>query len=282
MATSAATLIQRCRRFLGDWPENDATTASLSSSTTTLTVTDSSIYTPNWIVQVGTEGMQVRATPSGTTVTVFRGARGTTAASHASGDSVLVNPRYLDQEYLDALNAGINACYPMLYQPVIDESLTASDSVYEYTIPSVNGAPILHLSKLQFKATGDLSFREFKSWSTLTGTTPKIKLRRPLPPGVLRVYGFSPLPPLASLTDSLNTLFPVYAEDALTLFAAQYLLASGEATRVRQDTGIRDDRESANRLGGSMAASTGIYQRFLARISQSAMPPMPKHVVNVL
>lgn len=267
---------------MGDWPENDVSTASLASNATSLTVADSSIYTPNWLIQMGSEAMQVRSISNATTVVLLRGARGTTAASYANTSTVLINPRFLDVQYLDALNAGINACYPLLYQSVVDESISTTDSTYEYTIPNLNSVPILSLSKLQFKEAGDLAFREFRSWNLYRGTTPKIKLRRPLPIGVLRIIGFSPLPNLTSTADSLSALFPVYAEDALTLFAAQFLLASGEAQRVRMDTGIRDDRESANRVGGSMSASTSIYQRFLARVSQSAMPPMPRHSMSIL
>lgn len=282
MATSAATLIQRCRRFLNDWPENDALTASVTSNATQITVADTSFYQANTLLQIDTEGFGVISAASGTLLNVRRGVRGTTAASHNSGATILVKPRYLDQMYLDALNAGINATFPWLYQPVVDESLTTDSTTYEYTIPLLNGTPIPYISKLYFKESSDLAFREFRGWTVNMGSTPKIKLRRPLSTGTLRVYGFGPLPTLSSLTDTLSTLFPVNAEDALTMFAAQYLLGAGEASRVREDTGVRDTKENANTVGSSLNASNAIYNRFVQRIMASGMPPMPKHVINTV
>lgn len=283
MATAASTLTQRTRRFLGDWPELDTTTASIASNGTTLTVADSSIYSQGFLIQLDTEGLLVTATPSGTTCTVRRGVRGTTAASHATSSTVLLRPHFLDIEILDALNSAISACYPWFYQPVVDESLTSDGSAtYEYTLPSLNGSPIPAISAVSFKESGDQTFRRFTAWSILRGSTPKLHLRRPLPPGTLRLYGYGPLPTLASLTDTLSTLFPPTAEDALTLYAAQFLLASGEARRVREDTGARDDRESANRVGSSMAASNTLLQRFFQRMQEAQMPPMPKNVQSVI
>lgn len=282
MATTAVTLIQRTRRFLGDWPENDASTASISSNGTSLTVTDTTQYSPGWLIQVDTEAMYVSALASATALTVRRGVRGTTAASHVTASTVVVRPHFFDIEYLDALNSAINACFPMLYQPVVDETTVTAAGTYEYTIPNLNSVPIPYISKVFYKETGDLTYREFKSWEVERGSTPKIKMRRDVPTGLLRVYGFGPLPPLSATTDSLNTLFPVMAEDALVFFAAQYLLSSGEARRVREDTGARDDRESANRTGSSMAASREMLTRFYNRLQQCAMPPMPKNVKSVI
>lgn len=282
MATSAATLVQRCRRFLGDWPEGDVSTASISSGGTTLTVADSSIYGIGHLIQMDTEGMIVRAKPSGTTLTVYRAARGTTGASHASGATVLVRPRFLDQDYLEALNAGINATFPWIYRPVVDESLVATTSTYEYTIPNLNSVPIPYISRLQFKESADLSFRDFGSWDIIRGSTPIIKLRRPLPNGTIRIYGFGPIPTLATLAASLDSLFPVYAEDALTMFACQYLTAGGEAARTREDTGARDQRENANRTGASINVSNALFGRFQRRLMDAGLPPMPKSIKTIL
>lgn len=264
-----------------DWPEADSLTASQASTTTSFTVADATIYSPGWLVQVDNEGMQVRSV-SGTTVTVLRAARGSTAASHASGATVLMRPRFLDVDVLDAMNAGISATFPWIYQPVIDESIATTDNTYEYTVPNLNGVPIPYISRLQFKVSGDFAFREFNTWTILRGTTPKIKFRLALPVGALRIHGFGPIPPLTSLTDTLSALYPSYAEDALTMFASQYLLMSGEAARVREDTGARDQRDNANRPGSSSAAANATYQRFQKRLQDSGMPPMPKHVVSTM
>lgn len=283
MATAASTLIQRSRRFLGDWPEIDAVTASISSGGTTISVADATIYSAGWILQVDQEAMYV-SSGVGTTVTVRRGIRGTTAASHASASTVLVRPHFLDVEYLDALNAAIGASFPLLYQKVIDESLSTSATVYEYNVPTLTSlnAPIPFLSDIYFKESGDLAFRLLRDWEVRRGATPLIKFRRYLPTGTLRVEGYGPIARLTSNADTLTSLFPSNSEDALTTFAAQYLLASGEARRTREDTGARDDRENANRPGSAMAVSNTLYQRFQIQIRQAAMPPIPPHIVSVI
>lgn len=279
--TTAATLIQRTRRFLQDWPEGDSLTASCTANSTTLTVADATIYTPGHLMQIGTEGMQVRSGVS-TTLTVLRGARGTTATTHANGDTILIRPRFLDSQYLDALNSGISATFPWIYQPVTDDTTVADSTTYEYTIPNLNGAPMPYISRLSFKETGDLTFREFRGWRVVMGTAPVVKLKRPLTSGLIRFEGYGPIDLLADLSASLTSQFPVYAEDALVMFAAQWLLAASEAARVREDTGARDQRDNANRVGGAISASNQIYNRFQRRIMDSGMPPMPKHVVSVV
>lgn len=282
MATSATTLIARCRRFNADWPSNDVLTSAPGSTDSFITVADGTLYTQGWTIQIDSEALYVTSNGNGTTVPVLRGQRGTTGASHASGASILVRPHFLDIEYLDALNSGINATFPLLYHAINDTSITTSPTVYEYTIPNdQSGSPIAYLYRISFLENGDLAYRNLRDWETIRSSTPKIKFRRYLPAGTLRVQGFSPIAPLASLTDSLDSLFPTNAEDLLTLYAAQFLLESGETRRARESTGARDDREAANRPGTASAAAQTLLQRFQMRLMASAMPPLPKNIKAV-
>lgn len=287
MAYTATTLIQRTRRFMGDWPDIDTLTVSLSSSGTTAVVADTSLYAKNWTLQFETEGVIVRTAPSsGTSLTVSRAAFGTTSASHASSTPILVRPAFIDQEYLDALNAGILSAFPFLYRPVIDESLTADSTTYEYTVPNMPGTydgasiPIPRIYKVEVLDSGDTVWREKRDWEIHRGATPKLKFRRS-EDGTIRILGYGPFPPLSGFTDSLDTLFPVAGVHALTEYAASCLTESGEARRVRVDTGSLDQREQANRVGSSAAISRDLYQRFFLKI-QNLMPPMPVHVKAVL
>lgn len=284
--TTAALLIQRTRRFVGDFPDIDQLGASVDSSSTTLTTSTnpaSGVYpgTGSWIIQIDSEAMlQTSASASAATIVVRRGVRGSTAASHASGATILVRPAFTDAEYIDSFNSGINDSFPLLYQPVVDESTTTSSGTWEYTIPNLNSVPIPYLFRISIKETGDLVYRLKRDWTVLRGTTPKIKFRRDEPAGTMRIQGFASLPSLTDSTSSLSTLWPSYADDYLVMYAANWLLISGEAQRVRQDTGARDDREAANRAGSSMNAANALYQRARQRLMDSAMPPLPKHVVS--
>lgn len=287
MPTSATTLTRRVRRYVRDFPELDTLGASLSNSATTVTTTAnpaSGTYSPNWIIQVDQEAMLVKTSSStAASITVLRGAMGTTAVSHASGATVLVRPAFLDVEILDALNRGLDACFPLIYKPVLDETLTILADTYEYTVPSVSSSVtyIPYVSSVELKDSGDTNYYEVRSWEVRRGATPKIKFRRVTSVGAtVRVNGFAPFPHLTA-SDSLDALWPGNADDVLVLYAAQDLLASGEAGRVRSDSQAVDSREQANRVGSSMSAANALFSRYQQALSNAAMPPMPRHVRSV-
>jgi hypothetical protein len=280
MATSAATLIQRARRFVGDYNDYDQLTAAVSSTTaTTITVADATIYTPGIVIQIDSENMRA-VSGTGTTLTVRRGIQGSTAATHTDGATILNRPAFTDIEYLDALNSAKNAAFPLIYQPVIDETTTISANTYEYTIPNMASPaqPIPAVWRLSINLSGDVSTRWFhyRDWDVLRGATPKIRFNYPLMAGTLRIEGYGPFADLA-LADSLPSLWPVQAEDYLVLYTAAYLTASGESRAIRQDTGARDKRESAVRTGSSMNASNALLQRAQIRLAAAAMAPIPRH-----
>lgn len=284
MPTSLATLVSRTRRFVRDWPQEDALNGSITASATTLTVADGTLYADNWLLEIDQETLFVNGNGSGTTVTVRRGMRGTAAATHADQAPVLIRPHFLYAEVLDALNRGLQDTYPKLYKPVLDTSLTTTASTFEYTVPNMPGTyggdtlPIPYLSKIELKFSGETDYREVRGWSVRRGSTPKIQFEyEPEASATIRVHGFGPFPDLAT-GDSLDALFPRNAANLLDVAAASFLLASGEAGRVRVDTGAVDDREQANRVGSSMTAANSLYQRFLRMLENAAMPPMPPHV----
>ena len=289
MAVTLQSLVQQTRRMLRDWKDFDATTASLSSSATTVTVADSSIYANRWPIEIDQELMMVRSVATATTLTVERGAMGSTAASHASSSTVLIRPDFYTVEIIDAINQGILACFPQIYKPVQDTSLTTADNTYEYTVPNMPGTyngstiPIPFVNRLEIKVPGDLTYRPYKRYEVIRASTPLIKLRSPYAiGGLLRVSGFGPFPPLTSITDTLDAQWPVAAQYLLPIYATAQLLMSGEAGRVRQALGPRDDREAANRVGSSMSAGLQLYNRFLRELASCAMPPLPKHVKPVI
>ena len=285
MATAASTLIARTRRYLRDYPELDTLSGSISSSVTTITTSTSlsnTAYQANWIIQVDQEAILVKTTSSVSgSLTVTRGAWGTTAASHAASANVMIRPAFLDVEILDALNGALDATFPYLYRPVAEEYTGVEADEYEYDVPDMTGfsVPIPHVWQLEYQETTDQPFYPLKGWRVIRRATPIIKLKHLLPGGgVLRVHGFGPFPHLTTTADTLADLFPQNAEDLLPVYAAGWLLGSGEAGRVRVDTGVTDNREQANRVGSSMAAGDRLMNRFFRRLSDCAMPPLPKNL----
>jgi hypothetical protein len=280
MATSLETLVKRTRRFLRDWPEEDTITASVSSSATQITVADESIYSENWLLEIDQENMTVTGATTGTTVDVRRGARGSTAASHTSGSVVLIRPHFLYNEIVDALNWAKDECFPSIYKPVSAEYTGFLSDTYEYDVPEMPGlsnVPIPYLSKLEIKPSGESDFRQIRGWWIKRGATPYIQFSAaPETGGTLRINGYGPFPDLAT-GGSLDALWPAQADKLLPLGAASLLLASGEAGRVRVDTGVQDAREQANRSGSSMAASNALYNRFRRMVGGAAMRPILQH-----
>lgn len=280
MATSCQTLINRIRRMVGDWPEEDALTASLSSTASVVSVADGTLYPKNFQVEVDSEVMTVSVAGSGTTFTVRRGSRGSTAATHLGSAVVLIRPAFYQVQIIEALNAALDGMFPLLYKPVSTEYTGITSSTYEYTIPNMTGigVPIPYISKLEMKEPGDLEFWEFRNYSIMRGEAPFIKLNfNPTSGSKMRISGFGPFAHMAAVTDTLDAFYPAHAEDCLVAGAAAYLLMAGEAARVRVDTLATDAREQANRVGGSLSASAALYSRFRSATLAAAMPPLPKH-----
>lgn len=266
-----------------DYPELDATTASISASGTTLTVADTTIYFKNQKIQVEQEAMLVRALASGTTLTVFRGASGTAAAVHASGATILVSPAFYDVEYLDALNYAVDSMYPYVYKEVEDTSLTTSTNVYEYSIPNEasTAKPIRALSRVELKQPGSFTFNKSRTWRVNRGATPTIVFYGvPVKGSIIRLHGYSPFSDL-TLAGSTDAQFPDDALDTLTLGAAEYLTAAGETGRVRTDVGPTDSRENANRVGSSLAVSNALLGRFERSLQRHAMAPLPRSIIQL-
>ena len=155
MPATGTELIERTRRFMGDYPETDTTGVSLNTTATALTVTTDARnrYHVNQMIQLEKEVVRVAA-GADTSLTIVRGMRGTTAASHVTALSMLVSPRFFDIEYLDALNYGIQACWPHIYKPMNDDSsLKFATDTYEYTIPEFESRNELSEANSRFESS---------------------------------------------------------------------------------------------------------------------------------
>lgn len=301
MAAALSTLIQQTRRYLRDWADFDSTTSLANSSTTTINVADTSIYANRWPIEIDQETMVIRAVPNSTTLTVLRGAYGSTATSHASSSSVLVRPAFYSVEIIDAINEGMSAAFPYLYRPIVDTTLTVNTNQYQYVVPNMpglTGYPIPRIYRIDVLQPGDYTFRHVRRWEiqrgsvtsgspassgSVSSTYPIIQFKS-LPPvgATIRVHGYGPFSALASTTDTLDTLFPPDASYILPIYAAASLLMSGEAGRVRVSSGATDTREQANRVGASMQAGAALMKRFRQELMSCQMPPLSKHIKTVI
>jgi hypothetical protein len=278
MAVTVATLVARTRRFVRDWPEEDSITASVSSTASQITVADESIYALNWLLEIDQENLRVNVAPTtGTTVDVQRAVRGSTAASHASTSTVLIRPHFLYSDILDALNWAKDECFPLIYKQVVDTSLSTTANTFEYTVPSVAGVPLRYISEVELRPSGEVDYRRVRSWTIRRGSTPKLQFKTDQDAGLsIRIHGFHTFPDLVTGA-STDTQWPDNAVALLTLGAGAFLLASGEAGRVRGDIAVMDNREQANRVGSSMTAANSLDGRFRRSLLGAAMPAMSKN-----
>jgi hypothetical protein len=280
------TLVNTTRRYLRDWPLFERLGASLSSSASTITVADATTYGNRWVIDVDLESMLITSASS-TTLTVLRGIRGSSAASHAASADILMQPNFTSVEIIDAINRGIDAAYPLFYLPVFDTSLFATDSTYEYTIPNMpgtydNGATmqIPRVMRLEIKQTSDLTYRGLRRWEIRQAADGSriFKLRTAEPAlGNFRVTGIGPFPHLALATDTMDESWPKDSQYLPALYAAADLMMSSEAGRDRGDWNAVDRREEANRPLTSLQTGQQLYNRWFRELNQSAMPPIPLH-----
>ncbi len=283
IGTSVATLIDRVRRQLRDWPDEDKLTSDITNANVqTIHVADSSLYYVNERIQIDSEVMIVRALPSGTTVTVKRGGGGTTATSHLDSAAVLLKPRFFNIEIVDALADGLDAAFPYVYFRVKDTSLVADGATYEYTIPTGNNdIPIPYIYKVETQEAGELTPWQVRNWMLVrddTTATPKLKFRITQPTNAtIRIQGYDYFPRIGA-DSALDAGWPVNLEYPLVMYACSLMLASGEFSRVSIDRGVIDDREQANKVGASMGASQYGLQWYLRRVASCGFPPMSRHV----
>jgi len=139
MTTSAASLVERVRDLTnsyGDLSTELAVEVSSSSATTFTLESSEGFKAKNW-AEVDWESVEITDVNTSTEViTVRRGSRGTTAATHAQGAVVRFNPPYTGKRILDALNTALSSAYPQLYTLVTDENLSVVADQYVYDLPA--------------------------------------------------------------------------------------------------------------------------------------------------
>jgi hypothetical protein len=287
MSVSAVSLYQRTRRYLRDYRDFDSITSAITTtSATSVVVADTTIYAARWPIEIDQETMIVKSITNATTMVVERGAYGSTAATHLINAPILINPAFYGVEILDALNEGIQACYPLIYKRVIDTSVTIAANTWEYTVPNMPGTyngdtiQIPRIGEIEIQEPGVVPYFPTAAWSLRRGVEGghKIKFQNLETTGaIVRISGIGSFPDLADYTSSLDTSFPKQAIYLPSLYAAASLLMSGEAGRVRLTAGAVDTREQANRVGSSMSAGQNLMNRFLFELNRSSIePPRPR------
>ena len=169
MTTTVASLVERVRDLLDDYPDSITTLASAITDTSTTSIALASaagVAKTNWL-SIDFETLFVDEVPTGPpyTTTVRRGQKGTTAATHASGATVYVDPLYPSNRILGCLNAALGK----MTKTVKDiATLTAVDDVYAYTVPSTVEA----VKRVEIENSDETNqFATMRNWEMFDATT---------------------------------------------------------------------------------------------------------------
>ncbi len=165
MTTAVTTLADRVRDFLDDYGDTSTTLSSAVTDTSATTITPASsegISVGDWI-SVDFETMYVSGVLASPpyTLTVRRGQRGSTAATHSLGATVLVNPTYENNRILNTLNAALGK----MTKTVKDvTTLTVVDDQYAYAVPTT--IDVVRRVEMENSDEGD-EFYIIRNWEML-------------------------------------------------------------------------------------------------------------------
>ena len=116
---SVNDLVPRVRDLLGDTPS--VITSTTTGTGASVAVSDATALSLGDILEwqtgtVGYEQMLITVEPAGVSpVTVQRGVNGTTAETHASGDSLYIGPNFTGRQTQQAIQAALRKLWPYAY-----------------------------------------------------------------------------------------------------------------------------------------------------------------------
>lgn len=172
MSVTANELVRKVRGMSGDWGKLTTTlSAALTDTDTSCTLANmADLLEEELLLEIDLE--KVRITAVGQTLDIERGAQGTVAATHALGTFCILEPRFANQELLDALNAAVRRL--AIYEPQVTVS-SDGDYTYDATVEEY-AAPLEAVSILKVdmeKATAGL-YRPFYAYTILEEFDPPV------------------------------------------------------------------------------------------------------------
>ena len=270
--STAGALINRVSRQLlsGTVEERNKLATTVNSAATSIVMT----YALNSIragavFEIDSELMYVWSVDTATlTATVERGYSGTTAAAHTSGAIVSYNPRFPQQQLLDALNQDIDdLSSPLngLFQ-VKTVNVTYDGSDRQTNLTSATSVIDLIDVRLRYLNTDFVTIRGARLARDLPtadfASTFAITLDQSVMAGTLRVRYKAPFVRATTTADNLQTVsfVPVSMEDILEYGVMSRMLAPREIKRNFTES-QGDTRRSDEVPAGAVSASVSSILR---------------------
>lgn len=235
-------------------------------------------------VAVDLEDCYVWAATSGTKqATVSRGDFGSTAATHTTAATVLVNPIVSDAQILRQINSELQSLSSpangLFQMKTVD--VTYNASIDGYDLAGVTD--VISVYGLRYAAIGpqrEYPWIDFGSWeharSLDTAVFPSgqaIFVRGHVDPGrKVRVWYKAPYSPLATMTDDVATVTGMHVEahDILPLGVAVILTAGREIRRNFNENQGDTRRAQEVPPGANLGANRGLMQQHATRVREEA------------
>lgn len=261
--------------FNNDPPMYGATTTTMNVGDMTVGLSLPAQCQPQGLIEIDDELMHVLSwndqTATASIAPWGRAQGGTTAAMHAIGSKVTVNPRYPRRRVLQAMNATLNACSPPLFGVTTGE-LTAAPLVWEYALPT-NTLRLLHVEMRPWN-TSVYDWRPVRSARIKRdGGAPMLHL--PTIDGFLiaeiryivatNVTAFSD-PTLAFTTCGL----PESCVDVIMLGSIPRLVTTSELARQQLTSVEVSDRSTVVQAGSGVNAAKFYYAMYNDRLKDEA------------
>ena len=173
--------------------------------------------------------------------------------------------RFSDTQILNALQDGMKAMYPQVWQLAQDTSLAPSSVLYEYTLPAAFADMRVVLMEVELRVPNIpvIPFKKYKRWKRV-GPLALAFMDRFSPAGVIRLNYNAPYNALSDL-EPIAMHLPCY-------YAMMLLLKEQEAMRTRATEMVPQTGEGGVKSGDAMATSRDWKDLFEAELERLGRP----------
>lgn len=242
---------------------------------TTLVVDDATGISAG-LIEIGDELMWVRSyDEASNSVTILprgRGWRGSTAAAHATGDTVVVSPTVSRHRVKRALEDTVNAIWPTVFDPVATEFVYTDRTQLAWEMPA-DAEIVLDVSyrdvlgdwqRIRFwELEQDVSTTDFA-----TGNSLRIASRVPVGQTVRVIYGRRPAVLSADASTLATSGLAESARELLQLGAVARLLPALDIGRLPVTNAAAAELDQPKPLGSAVSLAKTVEAQFQAALAR--------------
>lgn len=249
--------------------------AAMTDTDTSGKADDASVLSKG-IIEIGDELMWVNSIDSSSgnfqLLPKGRGWSGTTAATHALGDTVTIAPAYPRARVKQAINEAIQALWPTLFSVATYDFVNTNPAIAGYGIPA-DAEVILDVRVKGWSGNWDrVREWEVERSADLTDFPTGVMLRLPqlrqLGQSIRVVYGKRPAP-LVNETDLFtSTGYDNQVSDLVVLAVMANIVPMLDVARLQVTHVSAEELQQARPLGSAVSIARDFRQQYQARLAQ--------------